>query len=111
MKFAKPHTPKLDDPQADRTRRQHELAITELQKRPGVGMEIVAGVTLADGIATPVAHKLGHVPSFVAPSAPRGPVSAGYIEEVRSSTYDRSKVVLLKATGYGATITVDVMVA
>lgn len=111
MRPRSPHTPELGDIAAERARRQHDAAITELQKRPAYGLHVLPAIQLADGIATPVAHKLGRAPAFVQTSCPRGPSSSGRIEEVRSTVYDRSKVVVLKATGWGATITVDVMVA
>lgn len=112
VKLQKPHTPRLPEQSAERMRRQHEAAIAELQKRPGFGLTVIEGVELRDGIATPIAHNLGRRPVFVTTSCPRGPTATGRIEEVRaaSSTHDRAKVVVLKATGMGATITVDVMV-
>ena len=66
-------------------------------------------VALPDGQIVPVAHRLGRAPAWVGVSVPRGPVSAGYVEEVRDSA-DRARVVALRATGYGATITVDLAV-
>lgn len=71
---------------------------------------IVQNVELVDGLATVVAHGLGQVPRFVGPSATRGPVSSGHIEEVRPARLDRSNHVVLKASGYGVTIEIDLLV-
>jgi hypothetical protein len=95
---------------ADRVRRNHAEAIGELQGRPLVGANIVGDVSLADGVATSVAHGLGRPARFVVASAPRGAVTSGRIEEVRG-THDRAKYVVLKASGWGATIVVDVVAA
>ena len=65
-----PVTPMLNDLNAERVRREHELKILELQGRPASRMEVISGVQLADGVATPVAHKLGRAPKWVSPSPP-----------------------------------------
>lgn len=79
----------------------------EQARRP----KYVYDVELADGVNTPIAHRLGR-PAFVTPSPVRGASSTGRIEEVRDSDvtriYPRAQFVVLKATGWGATITVDV---
>lgn len=98
---------KLDDTNAERVRVQHEQAITDLQKAPASSLKTVAGVSLANGAATPVPHTLGHAPSWVGISVPRGATSAGYIVETITSA--RASVLTLTANGYGATITVDVV--
>ena len=103
-------TTRLADPALERVRQEIVVAILELQSLPAAGARVIAGVVLADGIATPVAHGLGRPASWVQASCPRGPSSTGRIEEVRTGTGDRSKFVTLKATGWGATITVDVLV-
>ncbi len=94
---------------ADRSRRALEESVRELQDLPASSTRIIAGVELADGVERPIAHKLGRAPLFVRSSDPRGAVSTGRIEEIRGG-YDRSQFVALKATGWGATITVDVEV-
>ena len=99
----------LADRDTDRVRRNHAEAITELQSTPGAGARVLENVELADGVDTPVPHGLPRSPRWVQASAPRGPASAGRIEEIRGSI-DRSRAVTLRATGYGATITVDVLV-
>jgi hypothetical protein len=40
----------------------------------------------------------------------RDATATGRIVEVRSADYDRAQYVVLKATGHGATITVDIEV-
>lgn len=105
-----PRTPRLEDPNAERARRRQAEAILELQSKPGASERIIADVSLADTIETPIAHGLGRAPSFVHVSAPRGAVTTGHVEEVRSNSVDRTKTITLKASGWGATITVDVSV-
>lgn len=105
--------PRLDDRKVDDVTRDHAAKINELAKQPFVMAKVIADVDLADGIETVVAHGLGRVPTYVRPSCPRDALAAGWINEVRnpSSPVDRSKYVVLKASGYAATITVDVQVA
>lgn len=101
---------KLDDPKLETVRRNQNEAIGELQKLPFANSRIIANVILADGVETPIAHQLGRLPLFVFPSIPRGALSAGRIDEIRNGTVDRSKLLKLKASGYGAIITVDLVV-
>ena len=100
----------LDDPDTERVRRNLVDAVGEIQKLPVIGSRIISDVTLADGVATPVAHGLGRVPQMVNSSPPRGGTSTGRIQEIRDGAYDRSKYVTLKATGWTTTIVVDVEV-
>lgn len=104
----KPLPLRLDDEAAERVRRSHEAAIVELQSVPAVAMVVVSGVVLVDGIATTVAHKLGRKPLWVGISVPRGGVTAGLLVEVRDGAQDLTKLVVITASGFGATITVDV---
>ncbi len=90
-------------------RRNLEACILEIQNSPAMAERICSGVELADGVETTIAHKLGRAPRFVRESCPRNAVSTGRVEEVRG-THDRTQVVVLKASGWGATIIVDVEV-
>lgn len=99
---------RLDD--AERVRRSHHEALIELQRAPLAGAIILSGVELADEAETPVAHNLGRAPSFVTTSLVRGAVSTGRIDDIRTSSYDPRRFVVLKASGYGATVTVDLLV-
>lgn len=100
----------LEDQTADRVARNHADAISELQALPCVGLKVIGPVQLKDGVETPIAHGLGRKPLMTWHSPPRGAAATGRIEEVRSGSYDREKLVVYKATGWGATITVDVAV-
>jgi hypothetical protein len=100
---------KLTDDDAEQVRRSHHDAIAELQKQPAVALKAIAGVELPDGVTVQVAHGLGRAPVFVRESIPRGAVTAGLLVEVRTGV-DRTKYVALVATGWGATITVDLEV-
>lgn len=99
---------KLVDELAERVRRNFFEAITELQKLRTSGATVLEGVELEDGVETLVAHTLGRRVA-VFPSAIRGASTSGRIEELRDGV-DFRKFVKLKATGYGATITVDLWV-
>lgn len=106
-----PSTPRLADPDAERVRRAHEERIIELQGVPAMDLRVMSDIELADGVVTAIPHSLGRVPTWVSASCPRGaPTTNGRIEEVRSSTHKRNQFVVLKATGWGVTITVDVAV-
>lgn len=100
----------LADQAAERVRRNHAEAIAELQKQPFAFGRIIPDVRLLDGVAVPIAHGFGRVCVFVTHSIPRGALAAGYIEEIRDGSHDRSKFVTLKASGFGAVITVDLVV-
>jgi hypothetical protein len=101
---------RLADADAERVRQEHAAAIGELQNLPASALRVVRDVVLADGVETPVSHGLGRPPAWSSVSCPRNPSSSGRIEEVRSGGHDRAKVVVLKASGWGATITVDLAV-
>jgi hypothetical protein len=98
---------KLDDDDTERVRRSHSEAIKDLQRSLP---RVIPNIALVDGKATTVAHGLGRAPRAVIQSIARGSVSAGFITETRPSGTDRSKTIVLQASGYGATITVDVVV-
>ncbi len=100
---------KLSEQTAERVRVSHQKAIKELQQTTMVDALVIKDVELANATATPIAHRLGR-PAVVLVSPPRGATTSGRIVETRSSTYDRSKVVVLTATGFGATIAVDLVV-
>jgi len=107
------HTPisaTLGDDTAERVRRSHERAIKELQDRPASSMVVIPNVALVDGVSTVVPHSLGRTPTFVREGTPRGATSTGRIDEIRDGSVDPAKAIVLKATGWGATITVDVQV-
>jgi hypothetical protein len=99
----------LQDPTAERVRQSHAAAIQELQDTPLAGARVLKDRELADGVVTPIAHGLGRAPVFVAVSPARGGATGGSVTELREGT-DRSKFVVLEATGWGATVTVDVLV-
>jgi hypothetical protein len=106
-----PVTPQISSfAAAETTRRVVEACIREIQDLPASSMRIISGVELADGVATPVAHKLGRAPVFVGISVPRGATAAGWTVETCSGSHDRSQVVVLTANDYGATITIDLAV-
>lgn len=101
----------LADEKAERCNRSHRERIDELQSMPLVGARLILGVQLADGVPTPIPHKLGKPATLVLPSPPRGAVTSGRITEIRSTTGAApEKYVTLQADGFGATIRVDLVV-
>ena len=100
-------TMKLEDPAAEQVRVSHQRAIEALQQSPAATESIVSGISLPNGAAVLIPHRLGRVPSIVNLGVPVGATAAGYIVETRNGV-DRAKFVKLTANGYGATITVDV---
>jgi hypothetical protein len=104
-------TPRLDDRKVDEAIRETHQRIDEIAASPITGRRIIANVQLADGVDTPIPHGLGRAATWVKTSCPRGaPAASGRVEDVRTTSHDRARFVVLKATGWGATITVDVEV-
>lgn len=110
MALSPPVTPRSTDPVVEQIRRELVEKVTELQRLPAAALKPISDVVLVDGVVTPVPHALGRAPLFVRESCPRNAVTAGIVVEVRDGSYDRTKYIALKATGYGATITVDLEV-
>ena len=100
----------LADNLLERVRRNFFEAIAELQRLPFVGARVIEDVVLKDGQETPIPHRLGRPAAWVRESCVRNGVSNGRVEEVRSGAYKRDQYVVLKATGFGADVTVDVVV-
>lgn len=101
---------KLDDPDAERVRRNLDDRISELQALPFTRATVIQNVSLPDATDIPVAHSLGRKPLAVLVSPPRDNTAAGRISETRATNYSRDKVIVLQANGYGATILVDLVV-
>lgn len=94
---------------AERVRQSTHDAIREIQSAPGVGMLVVSGVFLASGVRTPVPHSLGRAPSWIGASCVRGALAAGSVAELVDGV-DRSQRVDLTAVGFGADVTIDLLV-
>jgi hypothetical protein len=109
VRLRKPLDVALPDVRSERVRRAHAEAIEELQGVPLVAAALIKDVSLADATDTPIAHGQGR-PVLVFVSPVRGASTSGRVTETRSATYDRSKFVVLRATGFGATVTVDLLV-
>lgn len=99
---------RLVDIPSEQVRRSHHEKLLELQARPASALVVLPNIALAAGVATSIPHGLGRAPLWVKASDPRGATATGRIDEIRDGTSDRTKAIVLKATGYGATITVDV---
>ena len=101
---------RLADQDPDRVIRDLQQKIRELQALPLTSARVIQVVTLADSALTPVRHGLGRIPIWVRESTVRGATSSGRIVETRDGTLDRTQFVALTATGWGATITIDLLV-
>lgn len=100
----------VPDPETNRALDDHRRSIEAVTSSPAIGMRVLSDIEFADGIDTPVAHGLGRRPTLVTYSCVRGAVTAGTIEDVGSSTANPATHVVLRATGYGATVTANVAV-
>ena len=104
---------KLADADAETARRSTNERIDELQLVPF--LEIIGeSVLFADGTEVTIRHQLGRAPTMVIVSPVRGATTSGRI--VESTTYasglpiDRSKYIVLVASGFGATVRAEVAV-
>ena len=95
----------LADPKAEQVRQHVNGKLRELGDREQVVP--LGEVVLPDNTTIRVGHPLGRYPKLVLWSPPRGASTAGILTEVRDGI-DRSKFVAFKATGFGATIRVDI---
>lgn len=111
MTLRAPAPAKVDDAATNRALDEHRRAIGSVMSVPLATAVILPNVTLADGVATPIAHGLGRAPLYVRESCVRGAAAMGFVEEVRSSAFRRETHVVLRASNFAATVTVDVLVA
>jgi len=109
MSFTPIKTGQLDDPKIEEFRRNIARCLRELQEMPASSTVIIESVSLVDSTATVIPHGLGRVPRIVLVSPPRSATATGRIVETRDNI-DRSRAIILTATGHGATITVDIEV-
>lgn len=100
----------LRDAEVEQVRRDHHDRIVELQALPATSLRILPGIVLADGVATPVAHGLGRRARWVRESCVRGGSTVGSVKEIRTGAYNPDRYVVLQADGWGADVTVDVVV-
>ena len=115
MSLRAPIVPRLASPDAERASRSLVDSVRELQALPAASAKIVAGVALADGVDTTIAHGLGRAPVWIRESTPRSATptalgATGRVQEIRDGKYDRRKIIVLRASGWGATILVDLEV-
>lgn len=110
MRLTPPIAKRLADPAAEESRRSQHDAIVQLQSLPLASARVIRNVQLTDGVVTRVAHGLGRAPIFFVCSPPRLAAATGRIMDYRDSTIDMSITLALQATGWGATIYVDVLV-
>ena len=116
-KFVVPAPARLTDPAAEQSRDSHSQAIVQLQRLPAAALRVIRGVRLPNGGFALIPHGLGRAPLAVLVSPPitNAGLTAGLINELRGvdsagSPIDRNQVIALFAGGYGAAVTVDVVV-
>ncbi len=99
------------DPEVDRVLRDHTRLLTELSLLPMTFARIVPDVSLPDATNVPVKHGLGREPRWIGPSCARQGtgLTGGQIVEVLDGSIDRRDMVVLRAVGFGATVTADVL--
>lgn len=116
MKLTPKLTAKLSDPTAEAVRRNVDRRIDEFQQLPLAHAVSIVGVTLPDMFDQRIAHGLGRAPKQIIISPPYPIVNtAGAIFEERTATLagypiDRTKEIVLRAFGWGVTITIDLLV-
>lgn len=114
-RFTPSLTIKLDDDQAERVHRNIEQRLLEIQASPALSSMTLANVVLADNAETVVPHGLGRIPTVLV-SPPMGAASGGVIRDFGSKSpltgviNDRTKSILLRCDGFGAAITVNIVV-
>lgn len=106
MAFTPALSLRLDDPKQEQVRLNTDERIRELQRTPAAGLVVISGVELADGVATKIVHRLGRRPLLAFPSFVRGAISTGRIDQDDSK--DPGTYFVLTASGFGATITIDI---
>lgn len=107
-KLQPPPVVKLADENAERVRRAHHHAIREIQASPLLGAWVRRDIELPDGVNVPISHGLGRTATILT-TPPRFSTFAttGRLREVRDPSFDSKKFVVLRATGWSETITVD----
>jgi hypothetical protein len=104
----------LSDATAERVRRSHAEAITEIQDLPATSIRCIPNVELPNAVGVQVPHRTGKkVRCWTSP--PRGGGAGGGIFDFGATTpagrpNDQTQFVCLFATGFGATVVVDVFV-
>jgi len=93
----------------------HAVTIKEIMALPASEIRVIGPVQLPDNVGVQVPHGLGRKPLAFFLSPPQGAAAAGVVRDFGSVTpagapNSQTEFLSLRATGYGATITVMVMV-
>lgn len=108
-RFTKPLGIRASTVQDERIRESHATAIRELQEAPASRGIVVEDLDLPEATNITIRHNFGRrARVFVSPV--RGSSSSGRITEIvqNLATIDTNNATTLYATGFGATVTVDV---
>lgn len=114
MRFTQAIKAKLVDwAGAERWRANADQRIDELQQLPMAGATVITGQALPNATDTWVQHGLGREPVVLCSPPYPAIAGVGAIHEVRGSSgstpIDRTQSIVLRADGYGVTVTVDVV--
>lgn len=104
---------KFADETLDRVIRNIHQRIDEIAGVRLVRGRLIQGVKLADGVETPVAHDLGHRAILFIGVPRQGNFSASNgrlmdLTDIRADKINSYTHSMLKATGFGGTLTVDI---
>lgn len=94
-------------PAVDRALEQHRQAIDDIMSTIAVDLRPMV-VVLKDGITTRIKHGLGRPYRGVTLGPVSGAATSGRIEEVTSTS--PSTDIMLRATGYGAEVSLGIVV-
>lgn len=100
-----PYRIHLDDSKTDQAMEDHRRVLQDMLRTLPV---VIRDVELANGTRTVVKHGLGRKYTSVFVSPVRGATATGRVVDDESTSTDRE--IWLTATGFGAAVTVDLLV-
>ncbi len=106
---------RIADPTTDSVVKSHAVTLKEIMALPASEIRVIGPVQLPDGSGVQIPHGLGRKPLTFFLSPPDGATAAGVVQDYGSITpagapNDQTRYISLRAVGFGATITVMVMV-
>lgn len=103
-------SPRVGDPETDRILQNHDRRISEVVGVPIVQGRLFRGVELPSGVDTIIRHGFGRrVSVFISPPYP-SLFATGRIGWKSDDADDPKNQIMLRATGFGATVYVDAWV-
>lgn len=99
----------IQDPVVGKALDEIHSILKALITQPFTNCQVISGVELEDGVVTKVKHGLGKKYALVIHTPVKNPSTVGMIQELAPD--DPSREVWLQADGYGATVTVNLIVS